>query len=356
MAALDMQSLKQYVTGGSRSVPAGTVLLDVTHNLLQRRFVEIPFSLTAPISSIKAEIYSMTGSVESHMRLLLNGSIEMREEDNKLLGEYGAKTGDYLHVIDEDPFSSARGGALDDVSQVKKFELSEAEYDRRENTYRAYKKRMLAENPNWKSKFQLDAEARREQERAAKRAAGLLTDEPWESPGSIRGRIQVGQRCLCQPGDRRGTVRYVGVVPEIPNYDVIGQPKDDEAQAEGEGEGEDNAASASAPAASAASAAAAAAPPPVDPNDAPAPIRGECLWIGVQFDEPQGKHDGMVRGKRYFQTPPKCAAFLKPSAVKTGDYPEEDPFASSDEEEEEEQKKDETPAATPANKDVYEEL
>ena len=37
---------------------------------------------------------------------------------------------------------SPRGGAMDDVSQVKKFELTEEEYDKRDNTYRAYKKKV----------------------------------------------------------------------------------------------------------------------------------------------------------------------------------------------------------------------
>lgn len=132
MAALDLKSLKDYVGGAPRrSVPVGTILLDITHNLLQSRFVEIAFEVTNRIEDVKSKVYSMTGSSENHMRLMLNGVTELRVEDNKLLGEYGAKTGDFIHVIDEDPFSSARGGAMDDVSQVKKFELTEEEYDKR---------------------------------------------------------------------------------------------------------------------------------------------------------------------------------------------------------------------------------
>ncbi|KAG2410749.1 Tubulin-folding cofactor [Vigna angularis] len=79
---------------------------------------------------------------------------------------------------------------------------------------------------------------------------------------------QVGSRCEVEPGAKRGVVKFVGRAESL----------------------------------------------------------GPGLWVGVQYDEPLGKHDGMVKGVRYFECPPSHGGIVRPDKVKVGDYPERDPF------------------------------
>lgn len=88
--------------------------------------------------------------------------------------------------------------------------------------------------------------------------------------------IAVGKRAVILPSEaphvRRGTVRFVGPVPEIPFHGV----------------------------------------------KEPAPT---LLWVGIELDEPMGKNDGSVQGTRYFECPAKTGVFVKPDKVDVGDFP-----------------------------------
>lgn len=80
--------------------------------------------------------------------------------------------------------------------------------------------------------------------------------------------IKVGDRCQVDPGEKRGVIKFVGRTETL----------------------------------------------------------GPGFWVGIQYDEPLGKHDGMVKGMRYFDCPPLHGAMMRPDKVKVGDYPERDPF------------------------------
>lgn len=43
-------------------------------------------------------------------------------------------------------------------------------------------------------------------------------------------------------------------------------------------------------------------------------------WIGVELDEPTGKNDGTMNGKRYFECGKNKGIFVRPERVVVGDY------------------------------------
>merc|ERR1711920_1205928 len=100
-----------------------------------------------------------------------------------------------------------------------------------------------------------------------------ITDD--EHLADEASQMSVGDRCEVTLGGKRGSVQFVGKIPSIaPGY-----------------------------------------------------------WVGVQYDEPVGKNDGSVKGKRFFECPPKYGGFLRPDKLQVGDYPElDDLFEDSDEE------------------------
>jgi tubulin-folding cofactor B len=241
-----------------------TVCLHVTHSNLKQRFIEIRVDLHTTIESLKERLRDRSGTaVESmHLQLFDDGNNKICDlvEDFRPFGYYSPLDGYRIHIIDKNPSSLSAGGWLEDTSLVEKYTISEESYNSREDTFRKYREKKLAEDPTWT---------------LAKEIA-MRKGEPYVAPqqmtddymADIAASIKVGDRCEVDPGGKRGEVKFVGKVDTL----------------------------------------------------------AAGYWIGVQYDEPVGKHDGVVKGKRFFTCPAGHGSMLRPALVKVGDFPERDPF------------------------------
>lgn len=137
-----------------------------------------------------------------------------------------------------------------DTSGVEKFVMPEEEYEKKTDSVLAWKKAQKL------GRFDPDAPSHEQAKLTA-----------LEQEVTQRG-IAAGKRCRVGGEDtKRGTVKYVGDVKEIPSS--IG------------------------------------------------------LWVGVHLDEPVGKNDGGISGTRYWgeESELKHGVFVRPERVEIGDYP-----------------------------------
>lgn len=163
--------------------------------------MELRLDLHTKIGEVKRKLHAHNGTSMEHMELhLKNGgaTVAVMLDDERPLGYYGVTNGMEIHVVDRDPFSLSRDGGLDDVSRIEKYRMSEDDYDKRENTLRAYKRKMLAQDPNFK--FVPGNRRPAPVDPAVYNDAACVAD------------MAVGNRCSVAPGDRRGEVAYLGLV------------------------------------------------------------------------------------------------------------------------------------------------
>jgi len=273
-----MNELAAYITAKDGEqwdgLAEGTVAVDVTHQYLKQRHLELRFDLHTTIAGVKAKIHRHCGTLPEHQTLILRScgqNMALMEDDSKMLGFYSVTSGMEIHVKDSNPMSNAKGGWLEDTSLVEKYRMSEEDYDKRENTVRQFKREKLAKDPTWVPPSMVSAK-----EMQKRMGLEVPSEGPPPGPESVAG-IEAGQRCEVQPGARRGVVMFVGEV-----------------------EG----------------------------------LRGGGAWVGVKFDEPVGKSDGTVKGTRIFECPPNHGCFARGKNVTVGDFPEEDLFADDDDDSE----------------------
>lgn len=112
-----------------------------------------------------------------------------------------------IHVVDVDPNSCSANGWLEDVSKVEKYQISEEDYNARDNTYRKFKEEKLKEDPTWTLQKEIA-------KRTGKEYKEPISDEEYLAAEAQS--VTVGSRCEVYPGGKRGQVMYVGKVEGIP--------------------------------------------------------------------------------------------------------------------------------------------
>lgn len=207
----DLQIVRDYITAVDHlqytQLPEDVVCILLTHSNLPAKHPDIRLNLHLTIEEVKDKFRTHIGTPVEYQRLILkrNGNIIGEINDNtKMLGFYGVESGMEIHVIDTDPFSLSRGGGLTDTSLIEKYRMSEESYSQRKGTLREFIKEQKAKDPNYKLK--------------PKNASGETPPpaEPAADVGieSVAG-MNIGDRCQVMPGKRRGTVQFIGEVPEL---------------------------------------------------------------------------------------------------------------------------------------------
>ena len=120
-------------------------------------------------------------------------------DDTALLGHYGPQEHYTIHVVDSNP--GINFADFEDTSKVEKYKISDEAYDKRDDTFRKFKEKMIAKDPDFmtKNKKKIEEDYQEEEAKA----------------------ITVGDRCEVI-GERRGEVKYVGKIPELANGYWVG--------------------------------------------------------------------------------------------------------------------------------------
>ncbi|GJE99274.1 CAP Gly-rich domain-containing protein [Phanerochaete sordida] len=151
------------------------------------------FELHTSVQQLKTRLELFTGIPVPNQRILLLNNeqdiepVRVLDDDSRPLGYYSIRDWQVLKIIDTNP-STSFTGQLTDTSQVEKFELTEEEYAKRNDTVLAYKQR---------NKIGRFAEK---------------DEEPQKPVPEVN--IPVGARCEVETTEegfhKRGTVRFVG--------------------------------------------------------------------------------------------------------------------------------------------------
>ena len=128
------------------------IKINVTHSImLQFLHREARLDRRWPVSELKVNLEYLTGTKSQFMTLHLKNNkdefiAELKNMD-ETLQHYSAENYWTLHVVDSDPNSALIG--LEDLSQVQKYEISDEDYDKRDDTFRKWRDQKVKDDPNF---------------------------------------------------------------------------------------------------------------------------------------------------------------------------------------------------------------
>jgi tubulin-folding cofactor B len=254
---MNFEELRSYVTEKDHlqysNLPPNIVSVSVSHSNLKQKWPELRIDLHTSIGEIKTRLYKHGGTSANMQRLELLPAKIFLDDDTKPLGFYSVQNGMEIRIHDLDPYSLAKQGWIEDTSKINKYVMPDDVYDQRENTVRKQKA----------AKQQQQQQQLQQQQQQP----SITTTKDYSSSYPLNSRCSVG------PGDRRGVIKFVGIIPELENK----------------------------------------------------------VWIGVDLDEPLGKNDGSIGNCRLFTCNKNHGVFAAPDRVQVGDFPEVLDISSSDE-------------------------
>lgn len=181
------------------------IKINATHSHTKIVLQEIRFHDGQTLNEVKEVLSRKFGTLPEYMKLKLI----KKEGEEKPLGQYdeekklsdlGIEDYDTIHVIDLNPNGELVQNNIDDVSTVKKYEISEEDYLKRPGNIREFRKKLM-KDPEYKKKV--------------KESQGPTYEEEAK-------KIKLGDRCIIGDGTRRGEIKYVGKCSELGHGYFIG--------------------------------------------------------------------------------------------------------------------------------------
>jgi tubulin-folding cofactor B len=174
------------------------VKINASHSHTKTVLAEIRFYKSQKLFEVKSVVGKKFGTLPEYMKLKLirvNGEEQplTNFDEERTLKELKVEDFDTIHVIDLNPNSTLVQMNFDDLSTVKKYEISEDDYMKRNDNARKFRQKIM-NDPNYKAMIEANQ------------------GPTYEEQAS---QIEVGQRCLLGDGFRRGEIKFVGIVKEL---------------------------------------------------------------------------------------------------------------------------------------------